>query len=98
MRVRHPRVRKAGAFLVVLGLLSAMFTVLAPGARAAPIIPGNLGDFAIDGDQATSADDALIDWQTVKTDPRITQWALIHDDNDPDTNDSTYIDSAPPAR
>jgi hypothetical protein len=34
MRVRHRRVRRAGAFLVVLGLLSAMITALAPGARA----------------------------------------------------------------
>lgn len=91
---RFPRGRKTGAFLLVLGLLSAMFTVFAPGARAAPIVPGNLGDFAIDGDQTTLATGNLIDWQTVKTDPRITQWALIHDDNDPDTNDSTYIDSA----
>ena len=99
MRVRHPRVRRAGAFLVVLGLLSAMTTGFAPGARAEPIPPGNLGGFEIDGNQdegvdAGGADLATFDWETVATDPRITQSALMVDDgltwiNEAKENDPT---------
>ena len=98
MRVRHPRLRRAGAFLVVLVLLSAMFTVLAPGAHALSISSGVLGGFENDGDQldltgvdAPGAALTNFDWQTVRTDPRITQWALIHDDNTVDTVDTTGL-------
>ena len=82
-----------------MGLLSALFTVLAPGARSEPILPGNLGGFEIDGNQdegldANDDDLPTFDWETVRTDPRITQWAMMEDDgltwiNEAKENDPT---------
>jgi uncharacterized repeat protein (TIGR01451 family)/LPXTG-motif cell wall-anchored protein len=59
-----------------------------------PILSGEIGGFENDGNQDDGAAGVPIDWQTVKSDPLITEWALIHDDNDEDLNDSTQIDSA----
>lgn len=96
--MRRPRFGIArpstGALLLVIGLVGGMFTVLAPQAQAASISQGVLGGFDNDGDQEDLAEALPIDWQRVKIDPRITQWALIHDDNDVDTTDFTQINSA----
>ena len=99
-RSLFPRFRRGGALLLVTALLASLFAVLAPHSQAA--IPAvELGGFENDGNQDDASLGVPIDWQTVKTDPLISEWALIHDDNDADTNDSTQIDSAkeqdPPA-
>ena len=79
--------RKAGASLLVTGLLCSLFAMVAPPAGALPLPLPPLGAFEIDGNQVldhvpdpAESDPGAIDWATVKTDSRITQWASIEDD------------------
>ncbi len=56
------RQRKAGAFLILLGLLGTLFGIATPFAQADPIGSGSsVGNFEIDGNFADDADPA-IDW------------------------------------
>jgi len=86
---------KSGVMFMLMGLLSGLLAIIGPSVSAEPLNPGTLGGFETEGDQNDATlNTGTIDWETVKTDPRITEWALIHDDGDVDTNDSSYIDSA----
>ena len=65
---RVVRRRRAGTFLILIGLLSGLFGVVGPLADAAPVPPGVVGNFEIDGDQ-TSPAGGTIDW--VDVDPTV---------------------------
>jgi uncharacterized repeat protein (TIGR01451 family) len=71
------RARRLGASLLVIGLLGSLIVgVASPAGAATP-----LGEFEIDGNQGLD-DPELIDWETVKTDTRISEFALFGDDGE----------------
>ena len=74
---RVVRRRRAGAFVVLIGLLSGLFGVVSPLADAAPVPPGVVGNFEIDGDQ-TSPAGGTIDWADV--DPTVLTDSINPDD------------------
>lgn len=73
----NDRGHRVGALFVVMGILVWMLSAFAPRADAAPVPPGTLGNFEVDGDQS-SAPGGTIDWGDV--DPVVLIDAVNPDD------------------
>lgn len=69
--------RKVGVLFMLMGLLSGLFSAIAPVVDAAPVPPGVIGNFEIDGDQSSPAG-GTIDWGDV--DPTVLTDAINPDD------------------
>jgi hypothetical protein len=56
--------RRAGVLIAVIGLLAGMFSAFTSVVQAAPVLPGVIGNFEVDGDQ-TNTGGTTIDWGDV---------------------------------
>lgn len=65
-----PRRRKIGVLFMLIGLLSGAFNVFGPLSDAAPVSPGVIGNFEIDGDQS-SPSGGTIDWGDIAASPTL---------------------------